>query len=137
VKLIGIFLSPFVRRVAVSLNLLNLPFESDQVFVLGDPDVVRRYNPLARVPALVLDDGTNLIESGAILDEIDHMVGPERRLTPNDGPLRRHVLQAAAMALGCADKAQWAFYEGRVRPAEKVHTPFSSDFETRLALVCL
>ena len=123
-RLIGIFLSPYVRRVAVSLNLLNLPFEEDQVFVFGEPDVVRRYNPLVRIPALVLDDGTNLVESGAILDEIDHMVSSERRLTPGDGPLRRRVLQTAAMALGCADKAQWAFYEDRVRPPEKVHTPW-------------
>jgi glutathione S-transferase len=72
----------------------------------------------------VLDDGTNLVESGAILDEIDHMVSPEWRLTPSDSPPRRRVLQTAAMALGCADKAQWAFYEDRVRPAEKVHAPW-------------
>lgn len=123
-RLIGIFLSPYVRRVAVSLNLLNLPFEEDQVFVFGEPEVIRRYNPLVRIPALVLDDGTSLVESGAILDEIDHLVSPERRLTPCDAPLRRRVLQTAAMALGCADKAQWAFYEDRVRPAEKVHIPW-------------
>ncbi len=123
-KLIGIFLSPYVRRVAISLNLLNLPFEEHQVFVFGEPDIVRRYNPLVRIPALVLDDGTDLVESGAILDEIDHMVDPERRLTPSEGLMRRRVLQTAAMALGCADKAQWAFYEDRVRPAEKVHTPW-------------
>lgn len=123
-RLIGILLSPYVRRVAVSLNILQLPFEHDAVFVFGEPDIVRRYNPLVRIPALVVDDGENLIESGAILDEIDHMVSPERRLTPSDGPLRRRVLQTAAMALGCADKAQWAFYEDRVRPAEKVHTPW-------------
>lgn len=124
VKLIGIFLSPYVRRVAISLNLLNLPYEADQVFVFGEPDIVRRYNPLVRIPALELDEGTNLVESGAILDEIDQMVSSERRLTPSEGPLRRRVLQATAMALGCADKAQWAFYEDRVRPAEKVHTPW-------------
>jgi len=123
-KLIGILLSPYVRRVAVSLNVLKLPFELDEVFVFGEPEVVRRYNPLVRIPAMVLGDGTNIVESGAILDEIDHMVSPERRLTPSDGSLRRRVLQTAAIALGSAEKAQWAFYEGRVRPAEKVHTPW-------------
>lgn len=123
-RLIGILLSPFVRRVAVSLNILKLPFELEEVFVFGDPDTVRHYNPLVRIPILVLDDGTNLVESGAILDEIDHMVGPELRLTPNDGPLRRRVLQSTAIAFACAEKAQWAFYEGRVRPAEKVHAPW-------------
>jgi glutathione S-transferase len=125
VRLIGIFLSPFVRRVAVSLNVLQLPFQHEDVFVFGEPDVVRRHNPLVRIPALELDDGTNLVESGAILDEIDHMVDPERRLTPTDGPLRRRVLQIAAIALGSAEKAQWAFYEDRVRPAEKVHVPWT------------
>lgn len=123
-RLIGIFLSPYVRRVAVSLNILKLPFEHDDVFVFGELDTVRRYNPLARIPALVLDDGENLVESGAILDEIDHLVSPGRRLTPSDGPLRRRVLQITAIALGCADKAQWAFYEDRVRPPEKVHLPW-------------
>lgn len=123
-RLIGIYLSPFVRRVAISLNILNLPFELEEVFVFGEPDVVRRHNPLVRIPVLVLDDGEHLVESGAILDEIDHMVSPERRLTPSDGPLRRRVVQTTAIALACAEKAQWAFYEDRVRPPEKVHAPW-------------
>ncbi len=123
-RLIGIYLSPFVRRVAVSLSILRLPFESDDVFVFGERDVVRSYNPLVRIPILALDDGENLVESAAILDEIDQMVSPEQRLTPSDGPLRRRVVQTTAMALACAEKAQWAFYEDRVRPAEKVHTPW-------------
>lgn len=125
-KLIGILLSPYVRRVAVSLNLLGLPFELDEVFVFGEPDIVRRYNPLVRIPALVLDNGENLVESGAILDEIDQMVPTQQRLFPSEGPARRRVLQATAIALGAAEKAQWAFYEDRVRPPEKVHEPWIS-----------
>jgi glutathione S-transferase len=124
-KLIGVLLSPFVRRVAISLNILELPFELDEVFVFGEPDTVRRHNPVGRIPILALEDGTNLVESGAILDEIDYTVRPERRLVPNDNPLRRRVVQTAAIALACAERAQWAFYEGRVRPPEKVHLPWS------------
>lgn len=123
-KLVGIYLSPFVRRVAVSLNTVQVPFELEEVFVFGEPDVVRQYNPLVRIPILVLDDGAKLVESGAILDEVDNMVGPELRLTPSSNPLRRRVSQTAAIALACAEKAQWAFYEDRVRPAEKVHAPW-------------
>ena len=123
-RLIGILLSPFVRRVAVSLNILKLPFELEDTFVFKEADFIRRYNPLVRIPVLVLDDGTNLVESAAILDDIDHFVSADRRLTPSDGPLRRRVVQTAAIALACAEKAQWAFYEDRVRPAEKVHTPW-------------
>ncbi len=124
-KLIGVLLSPFVRRVAISLNFLELRFELEEVFVFGEPDTVRSYNPLGRIPILALEDGTNLVESAAILDEIDHMVRPERRLVPNDNPLRRRVVRTVAIALACAEKAQWAFYEGRVRPAEKISVPWS------------
>jgi len=77
-KLIGNYLSPYVRRVAVSLNILAWPFELDEVLVFKDPAVVRRYNALVRIPVLVLDDGSTLFESGAILDEIDRLAGTER-----------------------------------------------------------
>jgi len=80
VRLIGNFLSPYTRRVAVSLNILELPFELEELFVFKEPDIVRRHNPVVRIPVLVLDDGTALVESSAILDEIDRMVGPERCL---------------------------------------------------------
>ncbi len=123
-RLIGIYLSPFVRRVAISLSILKMPFDFEEVFVFGERDIVRRYHPLVRIPILALDDGENLVESAAILDEIDQMVSPERRLIPNDGPLRRRVTQTTAIALACAEKAQWAFYEDRVRPAQKIHAPW-------------
>ena len=125
-RLIGNFLSPYTRRVAVSLYILEMPFELEELFVFKQPDVVRRHNPLVRIPVLVLDDGANLVESTAILDEIDRIVGPERSLTPSGGLQRRRVVQTTAIALGCAEKAQWAFYEGRisVRPEEKIHAPW-------------
>jgi len=123
-KLIGNYLSPYVRRVAVSLNILDWPFELDEVFVFKNPAVVRRYNPLVRIPVLVLDDGAHLFESSAILDEIDRLAGTERCLTPREGLQRRRVVQTTAIAVACAEKAQWSFYEGRVRPADKLHPPW-------------
>jgi len=92
-RLIGNYLSPYVRRVAVSLNILEWPFELDEVFVFKDPAVVRRYNPLVRIPVLVLDDGSKLFESGAILDEIDRLAVTDRCLTPSEGLQRRRVVQ--------------------------------------------
>jgi glutathione S-transferase len=132
VRLIGNFLSPYVRRVAVSLNILELPFELEELFVFKQPDVVRRHNPVVRIPVLVLDDGAALVESSAILDEIDRMVGPERCLTPSVGVQRRCVVQTTAIAVACAEKAQWAFYEGRVRPAEKIHAPWIEHNENQV-----
>lgn len=123
-KLIGNFLSPFARRVAVSLNVLGLPYEMEKVMVFQNPDAVAPHNPLVRIPTLVLDDGETVVESFAILDAIDQLVGPAKALVPASGAERRKVLKIVAVALGTMDKAQWAAYETRFHPAEKVHQPW-------------
>lgn len=123
-KLFGTFVSPFVRRVAVSLNVLGLAYESVPLAASKQPEEVRKYNPLTRVPALLLDSGEALIESWAILDEIDQMVGPERALVPASGAARRQVLKLVSVGTGCADKSVVAYYEVTKRPEEKVHQPW-------------
>ena len=77
--LIGQYDSPFVRRVAIALRLYGLAFEHRPWSTFGDADNIAPYNPLRRVPTLVLDDGEALIETTAILDYLDELVGPERR----------------------------------------------------------
>ena len=123
-KLLGHYLSPFTRRVAVSLNALEIPFWLEELSVIQQPERVRPHNPTLRIPTVVLDDGEALIESDAILDEIDQMVGPARALVPPSGPHRRRVMQITAMALASMDKAQMGYYERRFRPEEKVHQPW-------------
>ena len=53
--LIGMFDSPFVRRVAITMKLLDLPFEHGNWSVGKDFDRIREYNPLGRVPVLVTE----------------------------------------------------------------------------------
>ena len=69
--LIGQYDSPFVRRVAIALRLYGLPFEHRPWSTFGEGDKIAPYNPLRRVPTLVLDGGEALIESTAILDYLD------------------------------------------------------------------
>ncbi len=123
-QLIGNYLSPYVRRVAVSLHALDLPFQFDEVMVFKEPERVRAHNPITRIPTLLLDDGEALVESYAILDAIDEMVEPARRLTPPSGRDRRHVMKITAMGQAAMDKARWSFYETRFHPEEKVHQPW-------------
>jgi hypothetical protein len=94
--LIGMFDSPFVRRVAVSMRLLEIPFAHRNWSVGKDQSEIRRYNPLGRVPTLVLDDGETLVESSAILDYLDDRVGPARALLPPTGADRRLARLPAA-----------------------------------------
>jgi glutathione S-transferase len=119
--LIGMFDSPFVRRVGVTLHLLGIPFEHRNWSVGKDFDRIREFNPLGRVPALVLPDGDVLIESAAILDFIDDSVGADRALLPRAGVPRREALRVMAIAAGAAEKGVLQIYERVFRPEEKWH----------------
>jgi glutathione S-transferase len=66
------------------------------------------------VPTLVLYDGEVLIESHIMLDYIDSLVSPDRRMFPVAEPARHRALKIAALATGVADKAVSLFYEGRL-----------------------
>jgi glutathione S-transferase len=122
--LIGMFDSPFVRRVAVSLKRLAIPFEHASWSVGADHARIREYSALGRVPTLVLDDGSVLPDSSAIVDYLDSIVGPERALVPPSGIPRRDVLQLVALALGAAEKGREQIHERVFRPAEKRHEPW-------------
>jgi len=115
--LLGQYDSPFVRRVAISLHVLDVPFVRDMRSVFGDFDAVQKINPLGRIPALVLDDGDVLVDSAAILDWLDQSVGPERALIPPHGPARRRALQTIALAAGAIEKIGAAVYERLIRPS--------------------
>jgi glutathione S-transferase len=124
VLLIGMFDSPFVRRVAVSMQLLQIDYEHADWSVGRDFDRIRAYNPLGRVPTLVLDDGEVLCESAAILDYLDERVGTARALLPAGGPERRQALRLMALAIGAAEKGREQIYEHAFRPADKRHEPW-------------
>jgi glutathione S-transferase len=112
--LVGQYDSPFVRRVGIALTLYGLAFEHRPWSVFGDAGAVAALNPLVRVPVLVLDDGTALVESHAILDHLDGLVPPGEALFPRAEPARHRALRVAALATGLGDKAVSLFYEKRL-----------------------
>jgi glutathione S-transferase len=113
--LIGQYDSPFVRRVAIALRLYGLAFEHKPWSTFGDADRIAPYNPLRRVPTLVLDDGEALIESTIILDYLDELVGVEKAMLPRSGLERRRHLRICALATGLGDKAVSLLYERVLR----------------------
>lgn len=118
--LIGQYDSPYVRRVGITLRLYDLAYEHRPWSVWRDADKIAAFNPLRRVPTLVLGDGTALVETFAIVDAIDEQVGPDRALLPRSGPERREGLRIVGLANGLADKAVSLLYEPmfRQQPSE-------------------
>lgn len=128
--LIGQYDSPFVRRVGIALTLYQLPFEHRPWSVFGNAAEIQPYNPLIRVPTLVLDDGTALIESHSILDYLDHRVPAEQRLFPQAEPQRHRALRIASLATGLGEKAVSLFYEQRLH--QQVSTVWVSRCQSQI-----
>ena len=113
--LIGQYDSPFTRRVAIALRLYGLAFEHRPWSTFAEGDRIAPYNPLRRVPTLVLDSGEALIESTVILDYLDELVGPDKAMIAGSGPARRQNLKICALATGLGDKAVSLVYERVLR----------------------
>jgi glutathione S-transferase len=131
--LIGQYDSPFVRRVAVALRLYGMAYEHRPWSTFHDVERIAPFNPLRRVPTLVLDDGDTVIESSIILDWLDDLAGPDRALIPRQGVARRQALKVCALATGLADKAVALIYERALH--EQVSQAWLVRCQTQIAAV--
>ncbi|WP_231408516.1 glutathione S-transferase family protein [Ralstonia solanacearum] len=121
-KLIGMLDSPYVRRTAISLKLLGLPFEHAPVSVFRHFDAFSAVNPVVKAPTLVCDDGTVLMDSTLILDYAEALAG--RSLMPAALPARLQALRIVGLSLAACEKSVQLVYEFNQRPAEKTHAPW-------------
>lgn len=131
--LIGLNRSPYTRRVAITLNIYGMPYEHKALSGFSNREEVRVWNPLGRIPALVLDSGEVLIDSGAIIDHLDEVYGRDRALAPAAGAERRAVLKLTAIMVGAYEKGLQAAYERNHHPPEKIHRPWMDDCIAQVA----
>lgn len=110
-KLIGTYFSPFSRRVAAALIVLGLPYEHDDLNGYVDPARARQLNPVGKVPVLILETGEYLIDSAAILDYLDELVGAKRALVPQAGAERRTMLKLAAISTTIYEQTTARYFE--------------------------
>jgi glutathione S-transferase len=118
-------MSPFGRKVRMAISRLGL---WDRIeMVKADPqdpnDVLRRDNPLGKIPTLVTDDGKAVYDSRVILEYLDHVAGGGR-LIPTTWPARVETLTLQAVADGVMDACILIVYEGRHRPEALHHPPW-------------
>ncbi|NWF48390.1 glutathione S-transferase [Hydrogenophaga sp. D2P1] len=134
-KLIGMLDSPYVRRVAISLQLLDLPFEHQSLSVFRTFDEFSRINPVVKAPTLVCDDGTVLMDSTLILQYAEALTHP-RSLIPREPAALAHTLRTVGLALAACEKSVQIVYERGLRPAEKQHQPWVARVTGQLLAAC-
>jgi glutathione S-transferase len=123
-QLVGMLDSPYVRRVAVSLQLLGLRFEHRSLSVFRTFAEFQQVNPVVKAPSLVCDDGSVLMDSTLILDYAEALAGPAKSLLPGDPAALLRSLRITGLALAACEKSVQIVYERNLRPAEKLHLPW-------------
>ena len=108
-KLIGMLDSPYVRRVAISLQMLGLPFEHQSLSVFRTFDAFSRINPVVKAPTLVCDDGEVLMDSTLILEYAQALAHP-RSLMPAQPKALQHALCVLGDALAACEKSVQIVY---------------------------
>jgi glutathione S-transferase len=126
VRLIGMLDSPYVRRVAISLQCLGLPFEHRPVSVFRAIAEFQAINPVVKAPTLVCDDGTVLMDSSLILEYAESLAQAQgrRSLMPGTLSARQADLRVIGLGLAACEKSVQRIYERGLRPAEKQHEPW-------------
>lgn len=123
-KLIGMLDSPYVRRVAITLKCLDIPFEHASISVFRGFEEFQRINPVVKAPTLVLDDGEVLMDSNLIIDYLEALTGPGNSLMPADLNQRLRSLRLIGLAMAANEKSVQIYYERNLRPVEKQHAPW-------------
>jgi glutathione S-transferase len=136
VQLIGMLDSPYVRRVAISLQLLGLRFEHRSISVFSAFALFQQINPVVKAPSLVCDDGEVLMDSTLILEYAEALAAARRSLMPAGGSERQHALRVIGLALAACEKSVQIIYERTLRPPEKLHQPWVVRVTAQLLAAC-
>ena len=117
-KLVTSLTSPYGRKVRVVLLEKKIPFQL-QVENPWLPDSpVPGFNPLGKVPVLVLEDGESVFDSRVIVEYLDH-VSPVGHLIPAEPKIRMAVRGVEALADGVTDAAVAVYLEKKRTPEQQ------------------
>jgi len=124
-KLIGMLDSPFVRRTAIALDMLGVPFEHEAVSVFSTFERFQAINPVVKAPTLICDDGGLLMDSALILQYVEAERFPAGSpLWSRDPRARLLQFRAVACASAAAEKSVQFIYETQLRPVAAQHEPW-------------
>jgi glutathione S-transferase len=123
-RLIGMLDSPYVRRTALTLAALDIPFAHEPLSVFRQYDEFAAINPVVKAPTVVTDDGVVLLDSTLIIDYALKALAGGKTLGPADPRLAALDIRLTGLGLAACEKAVQIVYERQLRPAEKQHKPW-------------
>jgi len=115
--------SPYVRRVAISLEILGVPFKHEAVSVFSTFERFQSINPVVKAPTLVCEDGEILMDSSLILQFVEATAAQGRSLWSSDPLELQHEFRAVSLSLAACEKSVQIVYERNLRPKEAQYEP--------------
>lgn len=131
-RLIGMLDSPYVRRVAISLDVLGVPFTHEAVSVFSTVNEFKAINPVVKAPTLVCADGEVLMDSSLILQFIEATATDGESLWSHDPQSLQHEVRAVGLALAACEKTVQILYESKLRPASAQYEPWMTRIRYQL-----
>lgn len=129
-QLLGPMNSPYVRRVAICWEMLGIDFQHQPLSLLENSTAFQQINPVMKAPTLILDDGSQLVDSQLIIDYGETLCG--RSLLPAEPAARLSALKIIGLALVANEKSVQLIYEFKVRPAERQFPAWEARLRTQL-----
>ncbi len=121
-RLVGGLNSPYVRRVAISLDTLGVEFELEPLSTFADFETFRSINPVVKAPSLVCDNGQVLMDSSLILQYVEAAEGAS--LWSGEPAHLQREIRTVGLALAGCEKSIQVVYETRLRPEAARHQPW-------------
>lgn len=132
-RLVGMLDSPYVRRVAISLDCLGVAFEHEAVSVFSGFGKFHAINPVVKAPSLVCDDGEVLMDSSLILQFIEATrTGGESLWSHDNAERMQHEMRAVGLALAACEKSAQMVYEHTLRPPSAQYAPWLERVKAQL-----
>lgn len=123
-RLVGMLDSPYVRRTALTLAALDIPFVHEPLSVFRHYDAFAAINPVVKAPTAVTDEGVVLTDSSLIIGYARKALAGDRRLGPAAPDLFALDIRLTGLGLAAAEKAVQLVYERELRPADRRHQPW-------------
>lgn len=128
-QLIGMLDSPYVRRVAIALHSLDIPFDHASLSVFRNIDEFSQINLLIKAPTIVCDNSEVLMDSTLILAYLEKLSG--QSLMPEAIAYYQQATRLIGLAINACDKSVQIVYE-RQRPDEKQYQPWQDRIQSQL-----
>lgn len=130
--LLGTLDSPYVRRVAISLDYYGIRYRHKPISEFDSFDEFAKINPVVKAPTIILDDGGVLIDSSLILEYFERQNHTGRRLMPDEPLKQARALRTIGLALAACEKTVQIVYERKMRPLDKQHEPWMDRITAQL-----